>query len=318
MQKQSFQHLPILYRPYDFPASYPVLAFIGSYWKNTCNVPEFLHFHNAIEVGYCLDGSGQIYWGESDCFSCRSGDYCIIFPQVPHIVVNDSVINSWEYLYVEPKLFLQKEGFSCDLLWQIFYIPQKVPVVVSRDKYPLLHLYISKIFREFHEKKILYQRAVHGLLIAFLAEINRITLRGSADGGYQKETVSAYKYICTALEYIYEHYAEPVSIRELAAHCCISESHFRRLFKNSISVSPLEYIQHYRIQQACHLIYLNQAPLNLIAQQVGYRSLSSFNRQFQQYMHVSPTQYRREHLYKPLYNEVLSYDDITTRHIFRI
>lgn len=317
MQKQSFQPLPILYRPYDFPSSFPVLAFIGNYWKNTCSVPEFLHFHNGLEIGCCLDGSGRIYCGENESFHCQAGDYCIIFPQVPHITLNCSGINSWEYLYVEPKLFLSREGDSCSLLWQIFYIPQKVPVVVSPSQYPLLHLYISRIFREFHEKKALYQRAVHGLLIALIAEMNHITISGDSSD-CSREGCAAYKYICTALSYIYEHYTEAVSISDLSAHCCVSESHFRRLFKQIIGVSPLEYIQHYRIQQACHQIYLGRDPLNLIARQVGYRSLSSFNRQFQQYLHISPTQYRREHLLLPPHNEVLSYEDITTRHIFQI
>ena len=318
MQKQSFQHLPILYRPYDFPASFPVLAFIGNYWQNTCSVPEFLHFHNGIEIGSCLDGSGQIYYGENERIPCQAGDYCILFPQVPHMIANSSGTNTCEYLYVEPKLYLHKEGISCDMLWQIFYIPQKVPVVVSRKEFPVLHPYISEIFREFHEKKVLYQRAVHGLLVALLAEINQITIGGGISGQSGRDSADAYEYICAALTYIYEHYREPVSIGDLSAHCCISESHFRRLFKKIISVSPLEYIQHYRIQQACHLIYLNQEPLNLIARKVGYRSLSSFNRQFQQYLNISPTQYRREHLAMPLRNEVLSYEDITTRHIFQI
>ena len=29
MQKQSFQRFPLRYRPYDFPARFPVLAFLG-------------------------------------------------------------------------------------------------------------------------------------------------------------------------------------------------------------------------------------------------------------------------------------------------
>lgn len=204
------------------------------------------------------------------------------------------------------------------MLWQIFYIPQKVPIVVRQEELPLLHLYISGIFREFHEKRSFYQRAVHGLLVALLAEMNHITIQEGMTDCSREKSESAYQYICRALTYIYEHYTEPVSISDLSAHCCISESHFRKLFKSIVSVSPLEYIQHYRIQQACHLIYLNQDPLHLISEKVGYRSLSSFNRQFQQYMHCSPTQYRKEHLFLPLYNEVLSYEDITTKHIFQI
>ncbi len=322
MQKRSFGHLPLTYRPHDFPASFPVLAFLGDYWINGVSAPEFLHFHNGIEIGCCLGGSGQIYYGEADSLSYQSGDFSIIFPQVPHITVNGSDPGVWEYLYVEPKLFFQEEGHGYDALWQYFYIPQKFPVIIRQEQFPVLHMYISGIFREFHQKKALYQRVVHGLLVALCAEMNRLTLTGdtmgNCPGNSPEDPDCAHFYIRSALTYIYEHYAEPISIQDLSAHCRISESHFRRLFKRVVGISPLEYIQHYRIQQACHLIYLNQEPINIIAQQTGYRSLSSFNRQFQQYMHSSPTHYRREHLLAPVRNEVLSYEDSATKHIFQI
>ena len=318
MQKQSFRHLPLTYRPYDFPASFPVLAFLGNYWSNAVTVPEFLHFHNGIEIGCCIDGSGRLCCRDSDCFDYRSGDYSIIFPQIPHTTVSGSSPSAWEYLYVEPRLFFQEDCCDCDSLWQFFYIPQKLPVIIKKKEFPVLHLFISRLFQEFHGKKTLYQRAVHGLLTALCAEMNRLTLTSAVGGSSPEEPASAYFYICSALSYIYEHYKEPISIQSLSAHCCISESHFRRLFKQVVGISPLEYIQHYRIRQACHLIYLNREPINFIAQQKGYRSLSSFNRQFQQYMHSSPTCYRKEHLLAPVQNEVLSYEDNATKHIFQI
>lgn len=318
MQKRSSVYLPLRYRPYNFPASFPVLAFLGDYWVNGVSVPEFLHFHNGIEIGCCLGGSGRICCGETESYPYSAGDYSILFPQIPHIAVNGSEPGIWEYLYVEPRLFLQEDGNDCDTLWQFFCIPQKLPVIIRKEQYPLLHFYISRIFQEFHEKKTMYRRMVHGLFVALCAEMNRLTLTGDTERSSTENLASAHFYIRTALTYIYEHYSEAISIRELSARCCISESHFRRLFRQVVGISPLEYIQHYRIRRACHLIYLNQEPINIIAQQTGFRSLSSFNRQFRQYMHNSPTGYRREHLHEPMRNEVLSYEDSATQHIFQI
>lgn len=110
-------------------------------------------FSYGIEIGRCLGGSGRIYCGESDNYPYCCGDYSIIFPQVPHIVVNDSEPCVCEYLYVEPRLLLQKDGHGCDMLWQFFYIPQKLPIIIRREEYPVLHFFISRIFQEFHEKE---------------------------------------------------------------------------------------------------------------------------------------------------------------------
>lgn len=316
MQKQSFDQIPYHYRPYDFPSRFPVLAFLGQYWKVDAASPKFLHFHNAIEIGHCIHGEGTLYHGHSSVVSYTSGDYSIIFPQIPHISVADQTPASWEYLYIDPKKLLETDSAYTSKLWQFFYMLQKIPPIIKVEKMPLLHYYLSRIFQEFHEKKPLYQDAVRGLLIAFFAELNRITLYEESSSSSENE--GSYSYVRDALSYIYEHYAEPISIKELAQYCCISESHFRRVFHNIVGISPLEYIQHYRIQQACHFLHLNQEPVNLIARKVGYSSLSSFNRQFQQYMHASPTGWRKEHLSVPYKHEVFSYEESETKHVFKI
>ena len=61
MQKQSFQRFPIRYRPYDFPSRFPVLAFLGDNWTISVNSPEYLHFHNGLEIGHCISGNGQLF-----------------------------------------------------------------------------------------------------------------------------------------------------------------------------------------------------------------------------------------------------------------
>lgn len=85
MQKQSLQNLPIIYRPYDFPASFPVLAFLGGNWRNDLSVPPYLHFHNGIEIGRCLAGAGKLLCPYEIPY--QQGDYSIIFPQTPHMSV---------------------------------------------------------------------------------------------------------------------------------------------------------------------------------------------------------------------------------------
>lgn len=307
MQKQSFQQLPLIYRPYDFPAEFPVLAFLGDYWKISVSSPEYLHFHNGLEIGCCLSGEGNIFLMDGSILACRAGDFSMLFPQTPHICVSTSGESQWEYLYIEPRKLLEKYGADACNLWQTFYMLQKLPFIITRERFPSIYRYLRLIFREFHEQGSLYKLTLHGYLAAMLAEVNRAVLSLQPTGNLP--VPGSHAYLNSALSYIYAHYAEPISIRMLSAHCCISESHFRRLFKEVVGISPLEYIQHYRIRQACQLIHENREPLNLIAQSVGYTSLSSFNRQFLQYMHCSPTAWRREHLATPRHHEVHSYED---------
>lgn len=315
MQKQSFQRFPLRYRPYDFPARFPVLAFLGENWTISVDSPAYLHFHNGLEIGHCIRGNGRLFLNGQTSSPYETGAFSILFPQVPHMAVCGTQESQWEYLYIEPRHFLESAADCGADIWQVFYMLQEIPVIIRKGAFPLLHYYLTRIFQEFHEKQPLYQQAVHGLLFSLFSEINRITLAASAS--HTAESEDGYSYIRTALTYIYAHYNEPFSVRSLAAHCCISESHLRRLFKSMVGISPLEYLQHYRIQQACHLIHLNRLPVNCIAREVGYSSLSSFNRQFLQYMHLSPSGWKKEHLSERPEHEVRSYEDNSTRHIFQ-
>lgn len=307
MQKQSFQHIPLIYRPYDFPAEFPVLAFLGDCWKVTASSPEYLHFHNSLEIGCCISGQGSIFLLNGTTLSYRAGDFSMIFPQTPHTSTCSCGESRWEYLYIDPKNLLEKSGVDGYNLWQVFYMLQRLPFIISQKDFPNMYNYLKLIFQEFHRKDELYKKTLHGYLMALLVELNRAALSLQPAGSLPVQ--GSHAYLNNALSYIYAHYAGPLSIRTLSAHCCISESHFRRLFKEVVGISPLEYIQHYRIQQACQLIHENREPLNLIARRVGYTSLSSFNRQFQQYMNCSPTAWRREHLSTPHHHEVHSYED---------
>ena len=61
MQKRSYQQLPCRYRPYDFPSAFPVLAFLGDYWQIDSAAPQYLHFHNGLEIGRCLGQDTLLY-----------------------------------------------------------------------------------------------------------------------------------------------------------------------------------------------------------------------------------------------------------------
>ena len=95
-----------------------------------------------------------------------------------------------------------------------------------------------------------------------------------------------------ALEYIHDHYMEPCDTSTLANLCHLSQTHFRRLFLSCMGSTPLQFVISTRIYQACVLLVNTNEPVLNIAQAVGMPSVSSFNRNFQQVMDMSPRQYR--------------------------
>ena len=96
-----------------------------------------------------------------------------------------------------------------------------------------------------------------------------------------------------ALSYLAEHYAEPVTIGQLAGYCNLSKSYFMGCFKRATGMSAMEHLCQLRIRAACEALGKTSRGVSEIAADCGFQNLSGFNRQFKKRVGCSPAQYRR-------------------------
>ncbi len=97
-------------------------------------------------------------------------------------------------------------------------------------------------------------------------------------------------------KYIDENLDRTLPLCEIAKIAGLSESHFCRLFKETTSLTLTEYINRCRIDWARRELLDASARISEIAFQIGYQSLSQFNRSFLRITGMSPTSYRRNQL----------------------
>lgn len=96
-------------------------------------------------------------------------------------------------------------------------------------------------------------------------------------------------------EYIYNRYADPVGIAELAKELCLSERQTRNLIRREFGSGYQKLIVAQRMAIADMLVQKTAQPLEQIAQQVGYQSYSGFYMAYVQYYGKSPDTVRKEH-----------------------
>lgn len=97
------------------------------------------------------------------------------------------------------------------------------------------------------------------------------------------------------LDYVHGHYAQPLSIAELAQMACVSVSAFHRMFRRHTRCTALDYIVRLRIGHACAMLMQSNLAISAIAEHVGYVSQALFNRQFKAQKGITPTQFRDQH-----------------------
>lgn len=95
-----------------------------------------------------------------------------------------------------------------------------------------------------------------------------------------------------ALEYIENNYASHISLDALARLTGLSPKYFCRCFRAIVHRSPIEYLNHYRIECASFLLTTTEMSVAEVAQRCGYNDSSFFIKQFKRYKSTTPYQYR--------------------------
>lgn len=94
------------------------------------------------------------------------------------------------------------------------------------------------------------------------------------------------------LEYIHTHYAECITVAELAGLCGFSAAHFMSVFKQYMNCGSVRYVNDYRLRRAAAALRETDAPVTQIALDSGFPNISYFNRLFKRKYGAPPRAYR--------------------------
>ena len=100
------------------------------------------------------------------------------------------------------------------------------------------------------------------------------------------------KYVSEAIQFIYEHYNEDITITTVARSLDISEGYLSRIFKKETSYTFTNYLIFYRIKLAMNLLKDHRVKIYEVADQVGYGDTTYFSSQFKKVVGISPSEYQ--------------------------
>ncbi len=100
--------------------------------------------------------------------------------------------------------------------------------------------------------------------------------------------------ITKAKEYIHQHEADDLSLSEVARAVNTSTFYFCKLFKKVTGLNFTHYVSRVRVEKAKNLLLNPNLRVSEIAFEVGFQSLTHFNRVFKKIVGQSPTEYRAQ------------------------
>lgn len=285
------QREKVEFRYYEIGEDEPVLALLGEDWiREYGREIKYLHFHNLMEVGYCHWGTGEVILGQEHlCYS--PGNILIVPPRLPHTTNSEKGTKSyWEWMYMDlEKIIAELNRYDPLFQKKMLKRIQKAGYLLAGEGNPGLSRLILGVMEEARQRKPYYKDCISGLLRACLAEFLRLS--DDEERIMRKKTPRAV--VSGALDYVADHYMHEIKISNLAEASSMSESHFRRVFEESMNMKPVDYINLIRIQCACELLKRTEKSMEEVAVASGFCSISSFNRNFKKVLTVSPYQWKR-------------------------
>jgi transcriptional regulator GlxA family with amidase domain len=94
--------------------------------------------------------------------------------------------------------------------------------------------------------------------------------------------------------WVHDNHAVAAPVEEMARRSGLPDSSFKRRFRNATGYSPLQYVQHVRVEEAKRRLECGAASIDEISWAVGYEDPAFFRRLFRRVTCMTPGQYRKK------------------------
>lgn len=245
------------------------------------------HWHEEAELTM-VTGGDCIYHINLVDYEVKAGDLVFIPPLMLHSIACDSSEKLCSETYVFHLNFLG--GNSTDICSTRYLTPMMnqefaIPCIITNDHpaYTSLRKIFNQIVTLYDDAPSGYELALKSLFLqAIFLLLQYSTKISSIDTGTPSDKLK------NVLDYIELHYAENVSVSDLAKLCYFSDYHFMRFFKKHMNMTCVEYINNLRLEKAVEMFEQGSTEILDVSLSVGFHNLSYFYRAFKKKYNITP------------------------------
>ena len=252
------------------------------------------HWHHELEIQLIISGCAKYHINGVD-YTVGEGSAIYIAPETVHMMQGEVPGTVGYDIVLLPQFLIR-------LLQDIHCDKYALPLTERRPD----ALVIAPDRKESHGileamRKMYYMERSYPAYDIFLLEHileiwrNLLSLfpasrQGSTDEG-QKLRDQRMK---AMLSYIWEHYAQPITIQDIAASANISKSECFRCFSELSKTTPIEYINQFRLLQAAQALTSTNKSISDICYMTGFNNTSYFTKKFREQYGMTPKAYRAQ------------------------
>ncbi|MER0440931.1 AraC family transcriptional regulator [Emticicia sp. W12TSBA100-4] len=257
------------------------------HWKSE-NDRYFWHYHPEYEIVFVRKGSGKLHIGEH-LKNYEEGELVFIGPDLPHTGFGYGVIGEHEEIVVQlRKDFLGEEFMQKPELQHIRELFERAKQGLSFQgkARKIVATKLQKMLTISH-----FERLVELLnIFHILATTHEFSVLNAPDKRFDFNHKDEDR-INNVYKYVEQHYQQSIDIQAVADLANLTVPSFCRYFKKITHITYTDFVNEYRINQACRLLFENKSIAD-ICFEVGFNNISHFNKTFKQLKGVSPREYK--------------------------
>ncbi len=241
----------------------------------------FVHYHDVLELGVCLEGSGQCLT-DKKAIDFKKGDTQIVLPNQAHYDIPHNDNTMWMFISIDV-MRLSTENISFKPAFINDIIKNAHSDIVYKKDNPL-----SKAVKDI-ASLIQSERQDTDLLV-----LNTVLLLKELASHTEYDAFSNRKSIMPSLHLVSSYIKEGrrPTPKAMADACFMSESYFRKMFTLHMGEAPKSYITRMQLQKAAEILKNDNIQITDIANLCGFDDFTTFYRSFKRFYGTSPSKYR--------------------------
>ncbi len=282
---------PVMEKPDHKNHRFPLTEFVDLF-DSFANRSFSSHWHHELEIQIILEGCAE-YTVNGTSYVVKAGNAIYIAPEVVHMaraleentIGYDIVLLPRVLIDLMHSIGCEKYSLPLTTQW-----PEAVLITADRKEN---HSILESMKRMYYTDSahFTYELVLLESLISIWRNLISIFPQHGRDTKDSSKALREQR-MKVMLDYIWKNYTQPVTIQDIASAASVSKSECFRCFAELSKVSPMEYINQYRLQQAANLLVLTSKSISDICYSAGFNSSSYFSKKFNEQYGMSPKAYR--------------------------
>jgi AraC-like DNA-binding protein len=256
----------------------------------------YRHWHEELEILFITCGQARFHLGREE-FTVKERDIVIIQPNALHSAdrIDKSLCEFYAILvHYNFLASLENDDIQQKYILPFFSGHGVYPACISADmdrQYRLLH-----VLRTIIDSYKIEERGYELFIKSKLYEVFHIISKYAAlyphtavcKGGAASNAV----WVKEFLRFIQENFGERLPLVRIAEKVHMSEGHLCREVKRVFGMTPVEFLNNYRVSRAVRLIETTDRCLSDISDSTGFPNVNRFTGTFKKVFHCTPIRYR--------------------------